>query len=131
MQTATSTTIGGVMNDIAIVAELAAGADSQVGDLLITGLALIDLADEAAIHQILVWVGRTSTQPTQTDRGVRTRQYAANAQGLPYVMRIRGLRIDVGDQMKLVSFAIAETNASVVHQNVVSVKWSFRELAQG
>ncbi len=119
------------MNDITVVSALAAGADSQVGDLLITGLALIDLADEAAIHQLLVWTGRTTTQPAQEDRGVRTRQYAANAQGLPYVMRIRGLRVDVGDNLKLVSFAVAETNASVIHQNVVSVKWSFRELAQG
>ncbi len=119
------------MIDLTPVLELGANADSQVGDLLVTGLALVDLADEAAIHQALIWVGRTSTQPAQEDRGVRTRQYAANQQGLPFVLRVRGLRVDAGQLLKIVTFAIAETNAAVVHQNVVSTKWSFRELAQG
>ncbi len=130
-QSGTTPTLGGTMIDLTVVSELAATSDSQFGDLLITGLALIDLVDEAAIHQVKVWTGRTSTEPNQADRGVRTRQLPANSAGLPYAVRIRGLRVDAGDVLKLFIDAIVETNASVIHQQIVSVKWSFRELAQG
>ncbi len=123
--------VGATMVDLTPVTELGPTADSQFGDLLVTGLAFVDLADDAAIHQCIVWVGRTSTVPAITDRGVRTRQFAANAQGLPFVLRYRGLRVDAGDVLKLITVIVVETNAALVNQNIVSVKWSFRELAQG
>ncbi len=126
-----STVIGTNMIDSTPVTELGAGADSQFGDLLVTGLAAIDLSGELALHQAVLWVGRTSTQPAVTDTGVRTRQFAANQQGLPFVLRFRGLRVDPGMLMKLVTAPIVESSTSVVHENVVSVKWSFRELRQG
>ncbi len=128
---ATQTTLGSTMNDTTPVAELAAGADSQSGDLLVTGMAVIDLADELGIHQTIVWVGRTSTTPAVTDTGVRTRQYGANAQGLPFVLRFRGLRVNPGDQLKLQTTPITETNGALIHQSLISVKWTFRELRQG
>ncbi len=126
-----STTIGGTMTDSTPVSELSATADSQFGDILVTGLALIDLADEGAIHQCILWVGRTSTEPAVTDTGVRTRQYAANAQGLPFVLRFRGLKVNPGQLMKVLTKPLVETNAALVHQELVSIKWSFRELRQG
>ncbi len=119
------------MVDLTLKTELGSTSDSQTGDVLVTGVALIDLVDEAAIHQAVLWVGRTSTEPDQADTGVRTRQFAANSQGLPFVIRFRGLRVDPGMIMKFVTHAIAETDAAIVHQNIVSAKWSFREMRQG
>jgi len=117
--------------DITPVPELGAGADSQFGDLLVTGLALIDASDEMAVGQVLVWVGRTSTTPSQADRGVRTRQFAYQAVGLPFVFRFRGLRVDPGQLMKLITNFRVETLSTLTHQHIVHAKWSFRELAQG
>ena len=131
IQAGTSSTLGSNMIDIVQAGPIGAQDDSQTGDLLVTGVALIDLVDEAAIHQCLVWVGRTTTAPAQEDRGVRTRQFAANSQGIPFVLRFRGLRVDAGDILQLSTAPVGETVNSLVHQNVVSVKWSFRELAQG
>ncbi len=119
------------MVDITPQAELGSTADSRSGDLLVMGVALIDLADEAGVHQVIVWVGRTSTEPSPEDTGVRTRQVPANSAGLPFALRFRGLRVDPGMQMKLITQPIAETDATVIHQDLVSVKWSFRELRQG
>ncbi len=84
-------------------AELSATDDSRFGELLVTGMAWIDLIDESAIHQCVVWVGRTSTEPSASDTGVRTRQYAANQQGLPFVLRFRGIRVDPGQIVKLLT----------------------------
>ncbi len=126
-----ATALSAVMIDLTPAGELGAAADSQFGDLLVTGMALIDLADEAAIHQVKVWTGRTSTEPNSADRGVRTRQVLANSAGLPFVVRFRGLRINAGELMKLFVLPIAETDAAIIHQSLVSAKWSFRELAQG
>ncbi len=119
------------MVDVTPQAELGSTADSRSGDLLVMGMALIDVADEAGIHQIVVWVGRSSTEPSPEDTGVRTRQVPANSAGLPFAVRFRGLRVDPGMIMKLITQPIAETVGTVVHQSLVSVKWSFRELRQG
>ncbi len=127
----TGTVIGNVMVDLTPVTELGAGADSQVGDLLVTGLALLDAADEGGIGQVLVWVGRTSTTPAQEDTGVRTRQFAGNQQGIPFVLRFKGLRVNPGQFVKLQSFVRVETLSSLTHQHIVHVKWAFRELRQG
>ncbi len=129
--TGSSTTLGTNMVDITPVSELGATVDSQFGDLLVTGISWIDTLDEAGVHQILVWVGRSSTEPDQADTGVRTRQMVANRDGLPFVVRYRGLRVNPGQLMKLISHPIAESLATVIHQQLVSVKWSFRELRQG
>ena len=129
--TGTQTTLNSTMVDLTPVPEITGVGDSQYGDLLVTGVALIDLVDEAAVHQVKIWVGRTSTEPSQQDTGVRTRQIPANSAGLPYVVRIRGLRVDPGQFCKLFVEAIAETDAAIIHQQIVSVKWSFRELAKG
>ncbi len=130
-QAATSADVTSNMIDLTIQAELASTSDSRTGDVLVTGVALIDLTDEAAIHQMSVWVGRTSTEPAPEDTGVRTRQYPANSQGIPFVFRVRGLRIDPGMQLRLTTQAIVETVGTVIHQNVVSVKFTFRELPKG
>ncbi len=130
-QSATSTTIGVNMIDLTIVSEIAATADSQHGDVLVTGMALVDLTDQVAIHQMVLWVGRTSTEPAIEDIGVRTRQFGANEIGTLFVLRFRGLRVDPGQLMKCVTQPIAESNSTVVHKNTVSVKWSYRELRQG
>ncbi len=127
----TSTGLGGVMVDITPVSELGPTADSQFGDLLVVGNAWIDLADEAAIHRCIVWVGRTSTQPSTSDTGVRTRQFSANQQVLPFVLRFRGLRVNPGELLKLNTEAVVESDTTVIHQNQVHVKWAFRELRQG
>ncbi len=127
----TGGTIDTAIVDITPVSELSATADSQFGDLLVTGIALIDASDEMAVGQIMVWTGRTSTEPSQADRGVRTRQFAYQAVGLPFVFRFRGLRVDPGMQMKLISNFRVETLATLTYQHIVHVKWSFRELAQG
>ncbi len=119
------------MIDITAVPELSSTSDSQSGDLLVTGIALVDLADEGAIHQCIVWVGRTSTQPNESDIGVRTRQFGANAQGMAFVLRFRGIRVNPGDILKVKTRPIVETNTAVVHQNVLNVKWTFREMRQG
>ncbi len=119
------------MVDATVVAELGSTDDSQSGDLLVSGVSIIDLADEAAIHQIKVWVGRVSTEPAASDTGVRTRQVMANAQGVPFVVRFRGLRVDPGQLMKLITEPIAETDAAIVHQSIVSFKWSFHEMRKG
>ncbi len=71
-------TLGATMVDLTPQSELGAEADSRFGDLLVTGVSLIDLADQSAVHQIIVWIGRTSTTPAITDTGVRTRQVTAN-----------------------------------------------------
>ncbi len=130
-QSATSADVTSNMIDLVINAELAGTSDSRTGDVLITGVALIDVVDEAAIHQLQVWVGRTSTEPAPEDTGVRTRQYPANSQGLPFVFRVRGLRVDPGMQIRMTSQAIVETVSTLIHQNVVSVKFTFRELPKG
>ncbi len=124
-------TINTNMVDITIVSELATSADSQFGDVLVVGLALVDAADEGGIHQAVFWVGRTSTEPSPQDTKVRTRQYSANQQGLPFVLRIRGLRVDPGMQLHMITQPIAETLGTITHQDLVSVKWSYRELRQG
>ncbi len=126
-----ATSVGPNMIDIAIVAELGASDDSQFGELLVTGMAWIDLVDETAIHQIVVWVGRTSTEPSASDTGVRTRQFGANLQALPFVLRFRGLRVDPGMQMRLISQVVAESDAAIIHQNLIQTKWAFREMRQG
>ncbi len=126
-----SGTIGSTMVDLTPVSELGTQVDSQVGDLLVTGVALLDAADEAAIGQCLVWVGRTSTTPSESDTGVRTRQFPANQQGLPFVLRFRGLRVNPGELLKLVTNTKVETLSTLTHQHVVHVKWAFRELRQG
>ncbi len=119
------------MVDLTPVTELGASDDSQFGELLVTGMAWVDLVDETAIHQCVVWVGRTSTEPSASDTAVRTRQYGANLQALPFVLRFRGLRVDPGMSLKLITHAVAESDAAVIHQNLVSVKWAFREMRQG
>jgi len=126
-----ATSVGPNMIDSTPVPELGAADDSQFGELLVTGMATIDLIDESAIHQCVVWVGRTSTEPSASDTAVRTRQYAANQQGLPFVLRFRGLRVDPGMILKLITQVVAETDAAIVHQNLISIKWAFRELRQG
>ncbi len=130
-QTGTTGTIGSATIDLTLQAVLAAEADSRTGDVLITGLALVDAADEAAIHQCLCWVSRVSTEPAQEDTGVRTRQFAANAQGLPFVLRFRGMRVNPGELLKILIFPIVETLATITHQDIVSTKWTFREMRQG
>ncbi len=127
----TGTVSGTTMVDQTPVPELGSTSDSQFGDLLVTGMGVIDQADEMAIGQVIVWVGRTSTQPAVEDTGVRTRQWSYNQQGVPFVMRFRGLRVNPGEVMKLNSFFISETLATLVHQHLISTKWSFRELRQG
>ncbi len=130
-QSGTSAAPGSNMIDLTVVSEIAAISDSQVGDVLVTGIAGVDLVDEYAIHQMLLWVGRTSTQPSQQDRGVRTRQFPANEIGTPFILRIRGLRVDAGELMKLITVPTVETSTSIIHTNIVSVKWSYREMRQG
>ncbi len=130
-QVATGTAIGAAMIDLTPVPELSSTADSQVGEILVTGMAIMDLADEAAIYTAILWIGRTSTTPAVTDRGVRTRQFGGNSQGIPFVLRFTGLRVDPGQLLKLITQATIETDAAIVHQHVVNVKWAFRELAQG
>ncbi len=130
-QAGSSSAIGTDMIDLVIVGELTSQLDSQFGDVLITGIAGGDLTDEYAIHQLVLWVGRTSTSPGIADTGVRTRQYPANEIGTPFVFRIRGLRVNPGELMKMTTSPVIESSTSIVHQNVVHVKWSFREMRQG
>ncbi len=129
--TGSATAIGTTMVDLTPQVELAATADSQFGDLLVVGMAWGDLADEASIHQCVVWIGRTSTFPAVEDTGVRTRQFGANSQALPFVLRFRGIRVNPGEFIKLNTLVVEESVGSIIHQNLVSVKWSFRELRQG
>ncbi len=127
----TGTTPGATIVDLTPVPELDSAADTQVGELLVTGLSLIDAADEATISQCLVWVGRTSTAPNEKDTGVRTRQFPGNQQGLPFVLRFRGLRVNPGQILKLITLVKVETLATITYQHIVHVKWAFRELRQG
>ncbi len=76
-------------------------------------------------------MGRSSTTPGIADTGVRTRQYPANEIGTPFVFRIRGLRVNPGELMKMITTPVIESSTSIVHKNVVHVKWTFREMRQG
>ncbi len=56
-QSATGTTPGTAMIDLTPVPELGSTADSQVGEILVTGMAIMDLADEVAIYTAQLWTG--------------------------------------------------------------------------
>ncbi len=114
------------MIDITPQIELGSTVDPQVGQLLVTGVATSTIKN--AIQRITVWTGRTSTQPADADRGVRTRDVPANPDGLPFVLRFTGLKLSGGEVLKLVSFAEAEEDASSVHRQIVTTKWAFHEL---
>ncbi len=127
----TTGTLGATMVDLTPVPELGPTADSQFGELLVTILSGTEVADRIAIHQLIVWVGRTSTEPAPEDTGVRTRQYGANEQGMLSVHRIKGLRVNPGELMKLLTKPILESDTDAVNDSLVSAKWTFRELRQG
>ncbi len=120
------TTVGATMVDMTPQAELGGNADPQFGSLLITGVATSTVKN--AVERLIVWIGRTSTQPSIADSGVRTRDVLANPDGLPFVVRINGLKMSPGDVLKLNSVSVVEEDSSTVHRMVVSTKWAFREL---
>ncbi len=108
------------MLDLTVQAELGSEAVPELHELTIVGIATSTVKN--ALHRLVVYVGRTSTHPTETDTGVRTRDFPANPNGLPFSFRIKALRMNPGDQLGLHSFAVLEEDASTVHSNVITVK---------
>ncbi len=130
-QTATATAPGATQIDLTPQTEIAAEGDSRVGELLITGIGSLDTTGDVGIVRFIVWVGRVSTTPAFTDRGVRTRDIAYTELGTGFAFRIRGLRVDAGALLKCQSQLVVETNSSSTHVMTVTTKWAFRELRQG
>ncbi len=126
--TGSATAPGGAMIDATPGAEVAANADSQSGSLLIVGIATSSI--EGAVHRVRCWTGRTSTAPSDIDRGMRIRDVPANPDGIPFVLRFNGLRLDPGDLLKLTSSPEIEESSSSVHKMTISHKWAFTERNQ-
>ncbi len=123
---ATTTNVN--MVDITPQTELVALADRQNGNLTVSGVASSSVKN--AVHRILVWTGRTSAQPAETDQGVRTRDVLANPDGLGFVVRFNGLKLVPGTLLKLISFVEVEEDSTSVHGMVVATKWAFTESAE-
>ncbi len=121
-----SQTVPGISNvlvDITLVAELAATAHPELHELTISGIYTSTV--ESALARLVVHIGRTSTHPDDQDAGVRTRDFAGNPNGLPFVFRIKALRLNPGDQLGIFTFVAVEEDASSVHRHTVSVKDAF------
>ncbi len=125
-QNAVQTSLATDMIDLLVRAELAFDADSEIHELVITGIAIDSIS--TSIHKMVVFVGRTSTHPSDTDRGVRVRHFAANPTGLPFVFRFKNLRMNPGDQLGVHTQAVVEDDTSSIHQNTIVVKDVFYEL---
>ncbi len=108
------------MVDSTIQGAIGSEADPQLHELTIVGVAVSSV--ENAVHRLVVHVGRTSTHPAITDAGVRTRDYPANPAGLPFVFRIKALRMNAGDILGIFTFIAVEEDASSVHQDTLTVK---------
>ncbi len=124
--TGSATALNTVILDFVAATEVAAGADSQTGSLLVTGVMTSTIKN--ALHRVKIWKGRTTTEPADSDAGVRTRDLPANPDGIPFIFRIKGLTLHQGDLMKLYSDAIFEEDASSVHTSIVSTKWAYHEM---
>ncbi len=125
-QAAIGTVIGTTIIDQTPQVELGAEADSRTGQLLVTGVAKSSVGE--SIGRAVVWVGRTSTVPLETDAGARTRDFATNTTGLPFVFRITGLTVRPGDVLKLITRTVTETDNTATHTHIAAFKWAFTEM---
>lgn len=124
--TATSVGIANTALDVTPQNEISAGADPQTGEVLVTGIGTSSAG--RAISRLYLYVGRTSTSPAEDDAKVRTRDFPSNAEGIPFVIRIKGLTLREGDFIKLKSFVVVESDAGATHTHTVTCKWAYHEM---